>query len=67
VPSLAGWYLFSDYCSGIVTALQATDGTLTGQVELGTVSGVSAICAGPDGALYVLSLNDNAVYSVAAA
>lgn len=67
VPALAGWYLFSDYCSGIVTALQATDGALTAQVELGTVSGVSAICAGPDGELYVLSLNDNAVYSVAAA
>ena len=67
LPSLVGWYLFSDYCSGIVTALQATDGTLTGQVELGTVAGVSAICAGPDGELYVLSLNDSAVYSVATA
>ncbi len=67
VPSLAGWYLFGDYCSGHVTALQATDGALTGQVELGTVSGVSAICAGPDGELYVLSLNDGAIYRVAAA
>jgi len=67
VPSLAGWYLFSDFCSGIVTALQATNGALTGQVELGTISGVSAICAGPDGELYVLSLNDNTVYRVAAA
>ena len=67
LPSLAGWYLFSDYCSGVVTALQQTDGALTGQVELGTVSGVSAICSGPDGQLYVLSLNDNAIYRVAAA
>ncbi len=67
VPSLAGWYLFSDYCSGIVTALQQTDGALTGQLELGMVSGVSAICSGPDGQLYVLSLNDNAIYRVAAA
>ena len=67
VPSLVGWYLFSDYCSGVVTALQQTDGALTGQVELGTISGVSAICSGPDGQLYVLSLNDNAIYRVAAA
>ena len=67
LPSLAGWYLFSDYCSGIVTALLQTDGALTGQIELGTVSGVSAICSGPDGQLYVLSLDDNAIYRVAAA
>lgn len=67
VPSLVGWYLFSDYCSGIVTALQATDGALTGHLELGTVAGVSAICAGPDGEMYVLSLNDSTVYRVAAA
>lgn len=67
VPSLAGWYLFSDYCSGIVTALQQTDGVLTDQVELGTVRGVSAICSGPDGQLYVLSFDNNAVYRVAAA
>lgn len=67
VPSLAGWYVFSDYCSGIVTALQQTNGELTGQVELGTVSGVSAICSGPDGQLYVLSLNDSAIYRIVAA
>ena len=66
VPALVGWYVFSDYCSGIVTALQQTDGALTGQLELGKVSGVSAICSGPDGQLYVLSLNDNAVYRIAA-
>ena len=67
VPSLVGWYVFSDYCSGIVTALQQTDGALTGRVVLGTVSGVSAIRTGPDGQLYVLSLNDNAIYRITAA
>jgi len=64
IASLQGWYLFSDYCSGIITALQATDGTLTGQVALGQIAGVSAICAGPDGELYVLSLGDGTVYRV---
>ena len=67
VPALAGWYVFSDYCSGIVTALQQTDGALTGQVQLGTISAVSAICSGPDGQLYVLSLGDNAIYRIAGA
>ena len=67
MPSLVGWYLFSDYCSGIVTALQATDGELTGHLELGTVAGVSAICAGPDGEMYVLSLNGSAIYQVTGA
>ena len=67
VPALAGWYVFSDYCSGIVTALWQTNGTLTGQVQLGNVSAVSAICSGPDGQLYVLSLGDNTVYRIAGA
>ena len=67
IPSLSGWYVFSDYCSGIVTALQQTNGALSGQVELGTISGVSAVCSGPDGQLYVLSFNDNAIYRLAAA
>lgn len=56
VPSLVGWYLFSDYCSGIITALQTADGVLTGELRLGVVENVSALCIGPDGELYVLSL-----------
>lgn len=67
LPQLDGWYVASDYCSGIVTALHAPDGMLTATVQLGTVNGVSAIRAGPDGELYVLSLNDNAVYRLAPA
>jgi glucose/arabinose dehydrogenase len=64
IPSLVGWYLFSDYCSGIITALQATDGALTGQLQLGTLAAVSAICDGPDGELYVLSINDGVVFRI---
>ena len=67
LPSLVGWYLFSDYCSGIITALQATDGELTGHLERGPLAAVSAINAGPDGELYVLSLGDGVVYRVAPA
>ena len=64
VPALAGWYVFSDYCSGLISALQATDGVLTGEVALGQISNVSAICNGPDEELYVLSLGEGTVFRV---
>jgi|JI10StandDraft_1071094.scaffolds.fasta_scaffold35026_4 glucose/arabinose dehydrogenase len=64
VPSLVGWYVFSDYCSGLITALQATDGMLTGEVALGQLSNVSAICNGPDEEMYVLSLGDGTVHRI---
>ncbi|MEQ1700630.1 MAG: PQQ-dependent sugar dehydrogenase [Ilumatobacteraceae bacterium] len=64
IPSLAGWYLFSDYCSGIINALQATDGVLTGQLRLGTLSAISAIGDGPDGELYVLSVGTGVVFRI---
>lgn len=64
VPALAGWYVFSDYCSGLITALQATDGVLTGEASLGQLGNVSAICDGPDGELYVLSLGDGTVLRI---
>ena len=67
VPALTGWYVFSDYCSGLITALQATDGVLTGETALGQLSNVSAICAGPDEELYVLSLGDGTVLRIDAA
>ena len=57
IASLVGWYVFGDYCSGTVTALHAVDGILVGQVELGQIPSVSAICNGPDGELYALSLD----------
>jgi len=67
IPSLVGWYLLSDACSGIVTALHATDGVLAEQLVLGQVNAVSSINAGPDGEMYVLSLVDSAVYKIVAA
>ena len=67
IPSLVGWYLLSDACSGIVTALHATDGVLAEQLVLGQVNAVSSINAGPDVEMYVLSLVDSAVYKIVAA
>jgi glucose/arabinose dehydrogenase len=61
IPALDGWYVYSDYCSGLMWALE-----VTGQgaklaagrtVELPQVASPSAVVAGPDGETYVLSLN----------
>ena len=66
IPALVGWYVFSDYCSGQVRALQIADRAEVKQVGLGTVPNVVSINEGPDGELYVLSAGGG-IYSVAAA
>jgi glucose/arabinose dehydrogenase len=60
IASLVGWYVFGDYCSGNVWALQP-DGAI---VPLGALSAVSAVADGPDGALYVLAHGDGIVYRI---
>ena len=50
MPSLSGWFVASDYCSGKVWAVHP-DGTV---VQLGKVASVSAVADGPDGSLYLL-------------
>jgi glucose/arabinose dehydrogenase len=60
MPSLAGWFVVSDYCSGKVWAVHP-DGTV---VQLGKVASVSAVADGPDGSLYVLTYTDNAVLRI---
>jgi glucose/arabinose dehydrogenase len=61
VPALDGWYVYGDYCSGLMWALE-----VTGQgprlaagrtVELPPVVSPTAVVAGPNGETYVLSLN----------
>lgn len=58
---LHGWYVFSDYCSGVVRAIEATaavPGDLSRPVRLVSSTAVTAVCAGPDGSAYVLSAGD---------
>ena len=57
IPELAGWYVYSDYCSGQVRALQIADRAVTRELTLAQSSQVSAVTEGPDGELYVLSLD----------
>ena len=67
VPSLDGWYVFGDYCSGYVTALHATGGVLDGTVQLGNIVNVVSFGIGPDGALYALSVGRGTLYRIDAA
>ena len=53
IPALVGWYVFADYCSGQVRALQIADRAVVKQIPLGQVPAVTAISEGPDGELFV--------------
>lgn len=65
VPSLVGWYVVADYCSGKVWALQAgADDTLAGNVPLGVVANPSAVVRGPDGELYVLAHGEGSIVRI---
>ena len=57
IPALVGWYVFADYCSGQVRALQIADRKVVKQVPLGLAASVTAVSEGPDGEMYVLNGN----------
>jgi glucose/arabinose dehydrogenase len=65
VPALEGWYVYADYCSGQVWALEVTgegaDLAAGRTVELGLVEAATALVAGPTGEVYALS-RDGPVY-----
>lgn len=64
IPSLRGWYLFGDYCSGKVWALLVVPGAAPNVLELANAGNVSAIAAGPDGEMYVLSYTNGSVLRI---
>ena len=55
IPALVGWFVFADYCSGQVRALQIADRAQVKQVGLAKTGSVTAISEGPDGELFVLT------------
>lgn len=57
IPALAGTYLFSDLCDGVVRALEVSGGSVTGERDLG-VGADQVVSFGQDaaGEVYVLSL-----------
>ena len=64
LPGLAGWYVYGDFCAGQVRALQIVDRAVAKEVELGNAPSISSVGVGPDGALYVTSVEGNAVYAI---
>ena len=66
VPALVGWYVFGDYCSGNLYALRTENRALAATLTLGEAPSISAVRAGPDGELYVLSLDGEVARIVAA-
>jgi glucose/arabinose dehydrogenase len=63
VPALVGYYVFADYCSGQIRALQIANRAEVKQVALGVVPAVTAISQGPDGELFVAS-GAGSIYTV---
>ena len=63
IPALVGWYVYADYCSGQVRALKIDGRSLVEDMTLGTVKSVSAVTEGPDGELFVVSV-DGPIYAL---
>jgi glucose/arabinose dehydrogenase len=61
VPDLVGWYVYGDYCSGDLWALEVLgEGaamTPGRQVELGNVPSLAEVVEGPQGEVYAVSLS----------
>ena len=56
VPDLAGWYVFGDYCTGQIWALDPTvPASQPRVVEIARLDGLAAVSTGPDGDLYAVS------------
>jgi glucose/arabinose dehydrogenase len=56
VPDLAGWYVFGDYCTGQIWALDPTAPAETPRtVQIAQLDGLVAITEGPDRELYAIS------------
>jgi hypothetical protein len=64
IPALRGAYLFSDYCAGGVRAIPAAAGPWSDAAILTSAgSAISGFGRGPDGEMYVVSL-DGPVYRI---
>ena len=63
IPALAGWYVYGDYCSGTLWALDAVGGRNVVLAE--GVGPITSVRPGPDAELYV-TLHDGDVLTVTA-
>jgi glucose/arabinose dehydrogenase len=68
IADLHGWYLFSDYCSGLLFGLRSdATGVNTPRVLLESGASVSSFGEAADGELYVTDIAAGVIYRIAAA
>ena len=67
IPSLHGWYLFGDYCSGALWAARPHDGAAADIVLLRTGGLLSSIAGAPDGEMYLLDHSNGEIVRLDAA
>ena len=56
VAALTGWYVFADFCSGYIYGLRIADRAVAASLTLGQMPSAAAVRSGPDGELYVVSI-----------
>ncbi|MGZ8563694.1 MAG: PQQ-dependent sugar dehydrogenase [Candidatus Limnocylindria bacterium] len=72
IPALTGWYVFADYCSGLVFGLASDAGVpadgsaLSPRVLLDADTSVSSFGEGADGELYLADLASGTIYRIVA-
>jgi glucose/arabinose dehydrogenase len=66
IPSLVGWYVFGDYCNGLIQALRVEDRVVTRVLPLATQGQNAAIRVGPDGELWAISIGGDVSRIIAA-
>jgi len=60
IPCLQGFYLYGDYCTGVLRAFRYEDGAAVGDTALGlTAQGLSSFGVDHAGELYVVELGGN--------
>jgi glucose/arabinose dehydrogenase len=70
LPTLDGWYLFSDYCSGLLYGVHVdtpTDGVAAPRVLMETGANVSSFGRDADGRLYLADVGSDRVLRIVAA
>lgn len=65
IPALVGWYVFGDYCSGELTALQVDGRSVVRSLLVGEQAQNVAITVGPDGELWAVSIGGQVARIVA--
>jgi glucose/arabinose dehydrogenase len=65
IADLRGWYLFGDYCSGLLFGVRSdVEGVVGPRVLLDTGASISAFGEAPDGELYLADIARGAIYRI---